>query len=69
MMSNIQLTTSGRIAKITINRPEVLNVLNKKTITDLGEKVKGISEDKRIRCVIITGAGDRAFAAGADIKR
>jgi len=68
MMSNIQLRTNGRVAKIIINRPEVLNVLNRETVMVLGEQLKEISKDKKIRCVIITGAGDSAFAAGADIK-
>ena len=54
------------IAKITLNRPKVLNAVNEKLVAELGEVVEDIEKDNDIRAVIITGAG-RAFAAGADI--
>ncbi len=53
---------------ITINRPEKLNALNKTVIRELGEAVGEVYENSLIRAAIITGAGNRAFAAGADIR-
>lgn len=58
----------GAIATITINRPEALNALNEKTLLEILSRVEDANEDENIRVVIITGAGDRAFSAGADIK-
>ncbi len=55
-------------ATITINRPEVLNALNEKTILEVLSRLEDAKKDKAIRVVVITGAGDRAFSAGADIK-
>jgi enoyl-CoA hydratase len=53
---------------ITINRPEKLNALNRATVQEIGKAVKSASEDIAIYGVIITGEGNKAFAAGADIK-
>ncbi|MBI5373810.1 MAG: enoyl-CoA hydratase/isomerase family protein [Candidatus Schekmanbacteria bacterium] len=53
---------------ITINRPQVLNVLNAETVEELASLIEEIKSDPSVLTVIITGAGDRAFAAGADIK-
>lgn len=55
------------IAKITINRPEVRNAMNPESWVELGATVKKLNEDPDIRVILITGAGDRAFVAGADI--
>ena len=55
------------IAKITINRPEKYNALNTAVISRLRELFRNAEEDSSIRVVIITGAGEKAFAAGADI--
>ena len=55
------------IAKITINRPEVRNALNRALRLELREVLEDIDKDKDIRVAIITGAGDRAFISGADI--
>ena len=57
------------IARITFNRPEVLNAFNPKMSDELKEAVKDIAADKSVRVVVITGAGDRAFMAGADIDK
>jgi len=59
---------SDGIATITINRPEVLNALNEETISEILLRLEDAKKDKTIRVVVITGAGDRAFSAGADIK-
>jgi enoyl-CoA hydratase len=56
------------IAYITINRPDKLNALNRQTILEIGDAIKQAIEDKSVMGVIITGAGAKAFVAGADIK-
>ena len=56
------------IATITINRPAVLNALDRRTLDELGRVVLDLGRDDRVRVVILTGAGEKAFAAGADIK-
>jgi len=65
---NIIVEKNEGIAKITINRPDVLNALNTATIMELTEAVKDLENDKSIRVVILTGAGKKSFIAGADIK-
>jgi enoyl-CoA hydratase len=57
----------GPVAVITLNRPEALNALNDKLVTELGNALDAFEKDPNIGCVVITGQG-RAFAAGADIK-
>ena len=59
--------TDGAVGIITLNRPDALNALNDKLVTELGQQLDAWEKDPAIGCVIITGAG-RAFAAGADIK-
>lgn len=56
------------IAKITLNRPEVLNALDPETYAEITEAFGEIERDDGIRVGIVTGAGDRAFTAGADLK-
>ena len=58
---------TGGIARITINRPEKLNALNGAVIAELGDAVTRIESDAEVRGVIVTGAGPKAFVAGADI--
>lgn len=53
---------------VTINRPEALNCFNYATLKELGELVEQIRVDKDVRIVIFTGAGDKAFSSGADLK-
>ena len=65
---NIIVTPENRIATITINRPNQLNALNRETIGELGEAFNELDNNSDIRCVIITGSGEKAFVAGADIK-
>jgi enoyl-CoA hydratase len=62
----ISLAVADRIATITINRPDKLNALNARVITELGEAIDAVSENPDIGGVIVTGSG-RAFVAGADI--
>lgn len=59
--------TRGRVALITLNRPNALNALNATLIGELGDAVTAYDADQRVGCMIITGS-EKAFAAGADIK-
>lgn len=65
---NLYIEEEQHIATITINRPKKLNALNKQTITELHEAFKELDEDKNIKVILITGSGDKAFVAGADIS-
>lgn len=56
-----------RIATVTINRPEKLNALNKKVLDELGDLFDQLQEDEEVGGIILTGSGEKAFAAGADI--
>jgi enoyl-CoA hydratase/carnithine racemase len=58
----------GRIAEVTLNRPEVLNIHNMAMRDDLFEVLSAIREDDEIRVVLFKGAGEKAFCAGADLK-
>jgi enoyl-CoA hydratase len=58
---------SGAVAVVTVNRPKVLNALNAATVAELRQVVDALTADDAIRAVVLTGAGDRAFIAGADI--
>lgn len=64
---NIIVTTENHLATITINRPEKLNALNKNTIQDLHNTLHTLHQNSEIRAIIITGSGEKAFVAGADI--
>jgi enoyl-CoA hydratase/carnithine racemase len=63
----ILLSRDGPIATVTLNNPDRLNALNKAMWAGLGETVRLLSADDALRCVVVRGAGDKAFAAGADI--
>jgi len=64
---NILFDKKDGIATITFNRPKVLNALNRKTVEELGSALLDARDDKSVRVVILTGAGEKAFVAGADI--
>ena len=66
-MTNILLEKKGLYAVATINRPKALNALNSEVLSDLDELVQTISADADIRALVITGSGEKAFVAGADI--
>lgn len=65
---NIQLEIRDGIAFLTLNRPKVLNALNAATLKELGLAIDTIRSDNSVRAAIFTGAGEKAFAAGADIQ-
>jgi len=65
---NLLLERDGPVAVITINRPQVLNALNTPTLDELRRAILELKHDAAVRVVIITGAGDKAFVAGADIN-
>lgn len=67
IMENIKVTQSGHIREVVINRAEKLNALNSAIIKDLAKALHEANEDKETRVVILTGAGEKAFVAGADI--
>jgi enoyl-CoA hydratase len=65
---NLTLDVKGSIATLTINRPKVLNALNRDTILELLEAVHQLLRNRELRGVIFTGAGEKSFIAGADIS-
>ncbi|GHF96714.1 3-hydroxybutyryl-CoA dehydratase [Deinococcus piscis] len=66
--SNLQLDQHGPLAVLTINRPKALNALNTDTLAEIGQAVDLIAENADISALILTGAGEKAFVAGADIS-
>ena len=70
-MANYQYILTDRderVGIVTLNRPKQLNALNFHLVRELADALEEFDRDETIRCIVITGAGDRAFAAGADIK-
>ena len=65
---NIVIENADNIAVLTINRPNQLNALNAATIAELGKAFKMLEADETIKVIILIGAGEKAFVAGADIK-
>jgi enoyl-CoA hydratase len=65
---NILITSENGIGQITINRPSKLNALNVATIQELHEGLENLDANPEIRVIIITGEGEKAFVAGADIS-
>jgi enoyl-CoA hydratase len=64
----VQVERDGAVAVATIDRPEALNALDLPTLTQLRDELRALADDAGARVVVLTGAGDRAFVAGADIK-
>ena len=67
-MECITLTKNEGIALLTINRPNQLNALNKQTLGEISAAFEGMRDDVETKVVILTGSGEKAFVAGADIK-
>ena len=68
MYENIIVEKAELIGWITINRPAFLNALNKKTIAELNHALNALENDQEVGVICVTGAGEKAFVAGADIK-
>ena len=68
MSKTVLLEVKNGIGYITINRPEALNALSSQVLADLNEVLDQVEKSVEIRVVIVTGAGEKAFVAGADIK-
>jgi enoyl-CoA hydratase/carnithine racemase len=67
-MSNVLFKVENHIGYVTVNRPDVLNCFNYETLFELQEIVNAISYNQDVHVVIFTGAGEKAFSAGADLK-
>ncbi|MFY2764254.1 enoyl-CoA hydratase/isomerase family protein [Arenimonas sp. MALMAid1274] len=65
--SNLLVEDRGAVRRITLNRPDKLNALNHATLTDLHQAFEAAGRDDAVRVVVLTGAGPKAFVAGADI--
>jgi enoyl-CoA hydratase len=58
----------GAVAVVTVNRPKVLNALNRQTIDELSKAMRDLGDDSGVRAIVVTGAGEKSFVAGADIN-
>ena len=67
-MENILIEKQDAIAIVTINRPTKLNALNKATIQELHDGFRSLNDDQSVKAIIVTGSGEKAFVAGADIS-
>ena len=65
---NLLVERDEPVALVTFNRPKVLNALNSETLDEFSQVLRELRDDATIRCVVLTGAGEKAFVAGADIK-
>ena len=64
----IEVHSEGRIATVVVNRPEALNALNADHLRDLIDVFRDLRTDKEVRAIVLTGAGERSFIAGADVR-
>jgi enoyl-CoA hydratase len=67
-LKNVQVQRNGKVALITIQRPEVRNALDLQTVNELHEVIREVSQDSEIGAAILTGAGEKVFVSGADIR-
>jgi enoyl-CoA hydratase len=67
-LENLLVARDGGVATVTINRPKVLNALNTQTLDELRRTILALKHDDEVRAVIVTGAGEKSFIAGADIN-
>ena len=64
----IDVSSDGGVCVVTIDRQDALNALNVETLTELRDRLREVAADASVRAVVLTGAGEKAFVAGADIK-
>ena len=69
MRSLVRVEVAGRVAAVTLDRPEALNAISTELAVNLAEAVEPLATDPGVRAVVLTGAGDRAFCVGADLKQ
>ena len=69
VLENIRYELRPPIAVVTIDRPKVLNALNHHSMTELEQVFLDLQKNPDVRAVLLTGAGEKAFVAGADIRR
>ena len=67
-LETLLVERDGAVAVVTINRPKVLNALNTQTISEIDRVMRDLQQDEAIRAVVLTGAGEKSFVAGADIN-
>lgn len=67
-MSEVKLEREGSAAIVTLNRPDRRNALDRPTLRELGRLGRELAADSTVRAVVLTGSGDKAFCAGADLK-
>ena len=65
---SVEVSREGAVAVVTVNRPEALNAIDLETITVLRDRLRELAVDESVRAVVLTGSGEKAFIAGADIK-
>ena len=65
---SVEVSREGAVAVVTVNRPEALNAIDLETITVLRDRLRELAVDAGVRAVVLTGSGEKAFIAGADIK-
>mgnify|MGYP006308090751 CR=1 FL=1 len=65
---NLKVDKKDKITEVKINRPKVLNALNSNVLNELAELFQILDNDDKTRVIILTGAGEKAFVAGADIS-
>jgi enoyl-CoA hydratase len=65
---NLLIERDGGVLVVTINRPEKLNALNTKTVTELGQVMDEAASDAAVHAIVLTGSGEKSFVAGADIN-
>src|SRR5689334_8745327 len=67
-LETLLVERDGAVAVVTINRPKVLNALNSQTVRELDAVMRDLRDDDGVRAIVLTGAGEKSFVAGADIN-
>jgi enoyl-CoA hydratase len=67
-LENILWSVDGGVGLVTMNRPKALNALNAQTVRELGQLLDAVEKDATLKALVVTGSGEKAFVAGADIS-